>query len=57
MIDYIIENGMALGIIDKTTIADYSPYTNSSNYYSHQMCCHDMGLKVLWKLLPVLGVA
>ena len=37
MVDYIIVNSMALGMIDKIRIDDFLPRTNSRNYHSHLM--------------------
>ena len=37
MVDYIIANSIVLEMIEKITIDDYSPYTNSRNYHSHLM--------------------
>ena len=35
MVDYIIANGTALGMIDKIMIDDYLPRLNLRNYHSH----------------------
>ena len=43
MVDYIIANSMALGMIDKIMIDDFLPRTNSRNYHSHLMIMTQFG--------------
>ena len=43
MVDYIIANSMALGVIDKIMIDDFPPCTNSRNYHSHLMIMIQFG--------------
>ena len=43
MVDQIIVNSMALGMIDKIKIDDFLPHTNSRNYHSHLMIMTQFG--------------